>query len=241
VAKIILRLLCIASGSGTDFKSIAKAYRERQLVNDFFEVQVVGLVSTVAGAYCLERAKIHKIPEYTVDRQSHDKLISFKNEMFRFFQDINPDFIFLVGCKHLVPVYKEWPTFNIHPADKEKHGGHKMFGLDPHIHVLKEIMDKIQRKKADYHDRFFTYPTIHEVDLSAVVDIKKEYDGGAEILRGQVEIPNEIIFDCCRNNLAIEKAAEVLQQHVLPFEWQMLPTGVMWAARKILLSRGVKL
>jgi folate-dependent phosphoribosylglycinamide formyltransferase PurN len=200
----------------------------------------------VAGAFCLKRAETYKIMDYTIDRESFkqlcetptNSLICFKEKMLEKFKQVGPDFIFTVGCKHFVPVVKQFPVFNIHPADKEKHGGFEMMGLKPHIHVLEEIIDQIKRKKADIGDRFFTYPTIHEIPLSATEDVSKKYDGGAEILRGQVEIPTQIINKCFKKIITIEEAAEALQQHVLPFEWQMLPTGVMMAAQKIFLNRG---
>jgi folate-dependent phosphoribosylglycinamide formyltransferase PurN len=237
--RIILNLLCVASGGGTDFESIAKAYVRKQLINDFFEVKVVGLISTVVGAGCLGKAPVYGVSSTVVNRGDFEKLKDFKFEMAKWYHRINPDFIFLVGCKHFVPVHEVYPTFNIHPADKEKHGGFEMVGLVPHIHVLEEIIDRLKRKKACLSDRFFTYPTIHEVPFSDVNDTEKEYDGGAEILRGQVEIPPKIIKDCYAKTITIEEAAEKLQQHVLPFEWQMLPTGVMMAARKILLDKGL--
>jgi len=121
------------------------------------------------------------------------------------------------------------PEVNIHPADPHKHGGDGMYGLEVHRRVIMEIVDKIKRGKNAVGDKFYSCPTVHEVEM--------EYDSGHALLTGDIEIPEKIIHDVVEENISSHDAAKQLQQVVLLNEWLMLPTAVRMAARKILSER----
>jgi len=94
-----------------------------------------------------------------------------------------------------------------------------------------EIIDKIERGKARVDDVFYTCPTVHD----AVYD----YDSGEILLQARVAIPKSIIKNSLGYNSeeVLTRQAEVLQKHVLPYEWLMLPAAVELAAKKIIDDR----
>lgn len=221
-----LRLVCIASGSGTDFESIAAAWKAGGMP----EISEVVLISTKEGAGCLEKAAALGIKSRVVTPMADDK------EKFLLDDDLVKAYIalggahltFLVGCIVKVP-YTGHPLCNIHPADPHEHGGKGMYGLEVHIHVLRQIIDQIKRGWKKAQDRFFTYPTIHEA--------APEFDQGQILLQAHVEIPGHIISELMQGTLTVEEAAKALQAQVLPYEWMMLPCAVRLAARKILEAK----
>lgn len=223
-----INLALIASGSGTDAESIMQAWKSGCIP----EVNSVLLISTNTKAGCLDKADKFGISTETVDysesthgqKTKKEKDITFGKKITLTLKRNKINLVFLVGCINMIPTIKGIVMYNIHPADPKKHGGYMMYDLDVHIHVLERIHDKISRgwKKSD--GRFFTYPTIHE--------ISPEYDQGQILLQGYVEIPQLIIAQF--NKTPIYKLAKKLQEHVIPYEWLMLPVAVRMAAKKIL-------
>jgi len=229
-------LACIASGSGTDFESIAKAW----LAGWIPEVSSIVLIATAEKNKdgeelgCITKAKKQSIP-YKVVVPVNKELP--REELGAALEALGGvDLIFLVGCIFKIPntITVEVmdcciPTYNIHPADPKEHGGQGMYGLEVHMHVLTAINDKYERGMASLNDRFFTTPTVHEV-----VD---DYDQGKELMRVQVEIPHEIVRAFVTGVFeeeGFEDIAEKLQKVVLPYEHQMLPLAVRIAAKRII-------
>jgi len=213
-----VRLACIASGSGTDFESIAKAWKDGWIP----EVSEVVLISTKKGAGCLDKAARLGI-ESTVCLPINKALDKVDlHEALGFLGGV--DLVFLVGCVFIVPIVV--PTYNIHPAHTRKHGGKTMHGLKVHKHVLAEIMDEIERGWKKVEDEFFTDVIVHDADAP--------YDQGIKLLTAKVQIPPNIIGRLMKKTLSPKRAARMLQRHVLPYEHLLLPTAVRMAARKIL-------
>ncbi len=210
----------IASGSGTGANAIMEAYSKDFIAN----ISLKKLISTKHGVACLEKAKNFGIETSVIDRKdlgAHD----FNHALLKEVRALDCKLIFLVGCVvHVTPIAGV-NIYNIHPADIDNFGGNKMYGLEPHKKVLLNVLDLISRGKRSYDDRFFTYPTIHEVN--------REYDSGERLLVASVEIPKSIIKDLFFKNIKIEEAARFLQEEVLPYEWMILPTAVKMAATKI--------
>jgi len=224
-----VRLACIASGSGTDFESIAKAWKDGWIP----EVEEIVLISTKEGVGCLEKADKLGIKTHVIVPVNKElPLVSPENDATEILKRI--DLIFLVGCIVRIPILliRRYPMtrhlsiYNIHPADPHEHGGQDMYGLAVHEHVLNQILDQIKRGMKTDSDRFYTYPTVHEVT--------PEYDKGNPLLRGCVEISSDIITELVHGGgMNLEDLSERLQKHVLPYEWQILPTAVRMAAKKI--------
>ncbi len=222
-----VRLVLIASGSGTDAVSIMKAWREGFLP----EVKIVGLISTKEDAGCIDKANCFGVYSETIPRCGKFKTqLQFDNDMyFALRKQLEAKLIFLVGCIHKIPYMPGVAMYNIHPADSIKHGGQGMYGLNVHKHVLVRILDEINRGFKKEHDRFYTYPTVHETS--------EKYDQGGMLMQVAVEIPTAIILELKSSAISLDEAAEELQQHVLPYEWLILPTAVRLAAKKIMDER----
>lgn len=144
------------------------------------------------------------------------------------------------------------PTYNIHPAKKKKHGGRHYYGVHVHKSVLEEICTDIWREAVRMNDSHYTVVTVHEVN--------KKLDDGHNLLEVEVEIPSEIVADYYqlfvrrkkaldyleKNGGTVDKAIELsamlkemtalakkMQDHVLKFEWSILPKAVEIAAMKL--------
>ncbi|MFC1598648.1 hypothetical protein ACFL2U_01380 [Patescibacteria group bacterium] len=222
-----VRLACIASGNGSDFESIAKAW----LAGWLPEVKSLVLIATsekdkdgdILG--CIQKAKERSILYKVVEPENTVLMPAALEDAFS--ELGGADLVFLVGCLVTVPQVR--PMYNIHPADPQEHGGKGMYGLAVHMHVLDAINDQYQRGMVSLNNRIFTTPTVHEVT--------DEYDKGKELVRVQVEIPYEILKAFLTGNFEVgnfEVLAEKLQKIVLPYEWLMLPAAVRMAAKKIL-------
>ncbi len=222
-----VNLMLIASGSGTDANAIMSAWKQGGIP----EVGNIVLVSTHAGAACLEKATNYGVKSITL---VPPKLpLKSKKDKNRYCEDLKgvidenmTHFIFLVGCVVVLPLVPRISMFNIHPADPELHGGDGMYGLRVHEHVLAMAMDEIKRgKKHIFDDPIYTYPTIHEVTAIP--------DDGDPLLQGSVEIPRTLLMELWHGHCSLKEAAKKLQAVVLPYEWMMLPTAVRMAAAQI--------
>lgn len=219
-----LTLMLVASGSGTDANAIMRAWRAGCIP----EVGKIYLVSTKVGAGCLDMAKKSRVKSFTIPWKKfaiprmNDE--DFNRELQLKCLELDVDLVFLVGCTHWVKPNALHKTFNIHPAHPGKHGGKNMHGLAVHEHVLSEIKDLLWRGKAEVGNKFHTFPTVHVVD--------EAYDHGEPLLVASVPIPSKIIEKLVQGE-PVKELASVLQQHVLPFEWAMLPGAVRLAAKMV--------
>ena len=223
-----VNVMLVASGSGTDAKAIMTAQFNDCLSNACVTV----LVSTKSGASCIEKARTLDVDHVTVDRKECGSDEIFNAHLRSVVEKYDIDLIFLVGCIVRIDpdIFPNIPIYNIHPADTEKYGGDGMYGLKVHEYVLHDVLDQIERgKKSLKLNRFFTYPTVHEVVY--------KYDSGMPLLTGMVEIPETIIAALLRFDLEIRDGAKELQKIVLPYEWLMLPAAVEMAALRILEKR----
>lgn len=226
--KTKVNLMLIASGSGTDAFSIMNAWKQGWIP----EIDQIVLVSTHAGAGCLEKATSCGVESVTlvppsIPLRSQDDRNLYHNELLRVVGKYDVQIVFLVGCVLVIPLIGGVSMYNIHPADIYLHGGDGMYSLRPHEHVLSAALDEIRRgKKVLGQDRFFTYPTVHELDVIP--------DAGLPLLRGSVEIPDYLLTGIQNDTYSLKEAAKKLQQIVLPYEWMILPTAVRMAVARIL-------
>lgn len=222
-----LNLALIASGSGTDANSIMEAWEGGGIP----EINPPSLISTKKGAGCLEKAERRALHGQVLDYKECGDLGRFNLRFDRIVKAAHTDLIFLVGCIIKIYPIEGIEIYNIHPADPARHGGDKMYGLAVHQHVLEETKDLIYRGKKKLEDKFYTYPTVHEVN--------SDFDGGDLLLRQAVLIPSSIVGDYCAGLKDPKEVAKDLQEVVLPYEWLMLPAAVRMAARRILEKRNV--
>ena len=213
-----VNLVLIASGGGTDAFSIMDAYRKGLIPG----IVIVGLISTMEGAGCLEKAKRLNISGTVISRRTKGTNDEFNRLLAEELKKLECQLVFLVGCiANILPVYGI-KMYNIHPADIEKFGGKGMYGLAVHKAVLKDV---VAHSRVNYDD-FYTYPTVHEAIL--------EYDSGEPLMRVAVRIPRSLLLDFFRGKTSLEESAELLQKHVLRYEWRILPKAVEIAAQQII-------
>lgn len=225
-----VNLILIASGGGTDAFAIMDPWEKGWIP----EIGNIVLISTHANAGCLEKATSCGVeavtlvpPSIPLDLKDYQR---YGQKLWGVVAKYQAELILLVGCRVVLPLIPGIPMYNIHPADTNLHGGNGMHSLKPHTHVLEAILDQIKRgKKRLDRDRFFTYPTVHEV--TAVPD------DGPPLLQGSVEIPKELLQEVLEGKCSLHDAAQHLQKLVLPYEWLMLPTSVRRAAAMILNKR----
>lgn len=219
-------LLLIASGSGTDARAIMQAWKMGAIP----EVGRIILVSTRVGAGCLSEAMACGAEGITIVPASIPLTLfgraELEQQLFGVCQQYDIGLIFLVGCIVVLPVMPGIPMFNIHPACPILHGGQGMHGLKVHKHVLSSFLDEIKRGKKQLRiDRFFTYPTVHEVT--------EKPDDGEFLLRGIVEVPSSLLGQVQSGEASLDATAEQLRDIVLPNEWLMLPAAVRMAVNRM--------
>lgn len=101
-----MKIVVLASGSGTNFENLAK------------HVKIDALICNKPTANCINIAKAYNIQSFII--QDNDAL---RNKL----KDINPDLICLAGYMRLIPSdivdYFENKIINIHPSLLPKHPG----------------------------------------------------------------------------------------------------------------------
>ncbi len=114
----ILKIGAIASGSGSNFEAIVES-TEKGILKDKAQIEV--LICNKAGAYCMERAKNHKIPVVLIESDKHKGTREeFDAKIIDVLKKYKVDLVVLVGYMRLVSkLFIE--TFkgnimNIHPA-----------------------------------------------------------------------------------------------------------------------------
>ncbi|MFZ2310307.1 MAG: formyltransferase family protein [Patescibacteria group bacterium] len=212
----------IASGSGTDANAIMQAYSSGYIPN----VDIKALISTKDDAGCIDKAIANNISFTTISRRDARSNERFNGMLAEYLSALHCELVFLVGCVVKIFPISGVDIYNIHPADPQNFGGNGMYGLKVHERVLIHVEDLIARGKKTIDDDFFTYPTVHEADFN--------YDSGQSLINASVKIPKAIIVQRINKEIELTEAAELLQKHVLPYEWMILPTAVTMAAQKIL-------
>lgn len=114
-----VKIGAIASGSGSNFKAILEAC-ESGILKKKASVEV--LICNKPGAYCMERAKNHKIPYFLVESNKYLDIPreDFDQLMINVLKEHDCELVLLVGYMRLVS-QKFIDTFdgkvmNIHPA-----------------------------------------------------------------------------------------------------------------------------
>jgi folate-dependent phosphoribosylglycinamide formyltransferase PurN len=239
-----LNVAFVASGGGTTFERGAKACLDG-------EVQCVHpklLICTEEGAQCKERAERLGVICKVVDFKKCGDDYGFNWAVSEYLKDFGIDFVITAGCKRRIIMKENLShirVYNTHPADPKKHGGWHMHGVEVHRHVILEIIDQLWRSMIKTGDAISTVVTFHEM-------LDREYDQGPPLLQISVPIPwriiRKIIGGLMIGQIAtiirdggyqekIESAAKELQQHVLEFEYRMLPAAINLAAHIVRLDR----
>ncbi|MCI8399406.1 MAG: phosphoribosylglycinamide formyltransferase [Oscillibacter sp.] len=148
------RIAVLVSGGGTNLEALFKAQEAGKIPHG----EIVVVLSSVAGAYALERARNHGVPGFAVPRKGStqeafeagltDKLCAYQADMIvlaGFLSILSEDFV------------KRWPDriLNVHPSLIPAFCGKGYYGLKVHevalargvkvtgatVHLVNEIPD----------------------------------------------------------------------------------------------------
>lgn len=125
------RIAILLSGRGSNFEAIADAVDSGRIPR----AEIVAVVSDVAGARGLERARERGLPAFLAERGSFSSRSAHEAEILRILDETRPDLLCLAGYMRILsPAFiARWRgrILNIHPSLLPKHRG-----LDPQRRAL---------------------------------------------------------------------------------------------------------
>lgn len=109
------KIAVFASGSGSNFQSIADSIKEGSL-----QAEIVLLVCDQPSAYVIERAKKENIPSFVFSAKAYESKVAFEKEILSLLQERQAEFIILAGYMRLIgetllAAYSH-KIINIHPS-----------------------------------------------------------------------------------------------------------------------------
>lgn len=109
------KIAVFASGSGSNFQSIADSIKEGSL-----QAEIVLLVCDQPSAYVIERAKKENIPTFVFSAKTYESKTAFEKEILNQLQKSQAEFIILAGYMRLIgetllAAYSH-RIVNIHPS-----------------------------------------------------------------------------------------------------------------------------
>lgn len=159
-----LRLVVLLSGSGTTLENIFEHIAAEKL-----DAEVVGVISSRANVFGLERARRRNIPADLVERKTFASSGDFNSALWPEIRKYTPDLVVLAGFMSLIEVPGDFTgrIINVHPALIPAFCGKGMYGHHVHEAVLA-------------YGAKISGATVHFVD--------NEYDHGPIILQGAVPV-----------------------------------------------------
>jgi len=123
-----LRLVCLVSGGGTTLQNLLDRTADGSL-----PARVVGVVSSRADAFGVERAKRAGVPAVVAARGD-----GFADRVWEAVRNFTPDLVCFAGWLHLLPIPPDFRhrVLNIHPSLLPAFGGRGMYGRHVHEAVL---------------------------------------------------------------------------------------------------------
>jgi len=126
-----MRVVCLISGGGTNLQALID-WQTKGLLGD---AMIVGVISNVASAYGLERAKRASIPTSVLSHHDYADRLLFDQALQSLIDGYDPDLVVLAGFMRILTA--EFVThyhrrlINIHPSLLPKYKG-----LDTHQRAL---------------------------------------------------------------------------------------------------------
>jgi phosphoribosylglycinamide formyltransferase-1 len=155
------RLAVLLSGSGSTLQNLLDRCADGRLT-----ASIVGVVSSRADAFGLERARRASVPGVVVTPTPKD---TFGERAFTVIRGWQPDLVILAGWMHLLPLPDDFRgrVLNVHPSLLPAFGGKGMYGR----HVYEAVLE---------YGAKVSGCTVHFVD-----DV---YDNGPVILQRPVSV-----------------------------------------------------
>ena len=190
----MLRLaVCVSGGGGTNLQAILDAIDSGKIR----DAKVEAVISNNAGAYALERARLHGVEAVCLSPKSFETRALYNEALTEKLKALNPDLIVLAGFLVAIPasLIEAFPNriINIHPSLIPSFCGVGFYGLHVHEGVLARGVK-------------VTGATVHFVDSGM--------DTGPILLQKAVEVRQG-------------DTPEILQKRVMEeAEWQILPEAI---------------
>lgn len=129
-----LRLAVLLSGGGRTLQNL-----QDRIVAGTLPAEIVGVVSSRADAFGVERARRLGLPAHVVSRKAHPDVDSFSRAVWATVDPWRPDLVLLAGflCMVRVPPAYAGRVLNIHPALLPAFGGKGFYGDRVHRAVLR--------------------------------------------------------------------------------------------------------
>ena len=189
----MLRLAVCVSGGGTNLQAILDAIDSGKIR----DAKVEAVISNNAGAYALERARLHGVEAVCLSPKSFETRALYNEALTEKLKALNPDLIVLAGFLVAIPasLIEAFPNriINIHPSLIPSFCGVGFYELHVHEGVLARGVK-------------VTGATVHFVDSGM--------DTGPILLQKAVEVRQG-------------DTPEILQKRVMEeAEWQILPEAI---------------
>lgn len=189
----MLRLAVCVSGGGTNLQAILDAIDSGKIR----DAKVEAVISNNAGAYALERARLHGVEAVCLSPKSFETRALYNEALTEKLKALNPDLIVLAGFLVAIPasLIEAFPNriINIHPSLIPSFCGVGFYGLHVHEGVLARGVK-------------VTGATVHFVDSGM--------DTGPILLQKAVEVRQG-------------DTPKILQKRVMEeAEWQILPEAI---------------
>ncbi|MDX9914028.1 MAG: hypothetical protein RBS77_05625 [Candidatus Moranbacteria bacterium] len=217
----------IASGGGTTAEVYMLGVKEGWIPG----LQMRLLISTVKGAGCIKKARACDEICVVVNRKSFSSQDAFNDEIAAILNLYGVELAFLAGCDQFIRACPGIYISNNHPAPKETDGGKGMHDKMVHEHVLARIRDEISRYPHRINEVHRTCIDHHEAiprDPS-----KKGMDIGDPLTTVWVDIPPYIIYDFMKDRISLHEAAELLQKHVMRYEYASIISNAIMDGMRV--------
>jgi phosphoribosylglycinamide formyltransferase-1 len=110
------RLAILLSGRGSNFEAIADAVREGTIP----DAEIVAVISDVAQARGLERARERSLPAFTVERSMGESRLAHEERILEILDRVRPDLVCLAGYRRILSAgfvgRYAGRILNIHPS-----------------------------------------------------------------------------------------------------------------------------
>ncbi|MBQ6849419.1 MAG: phosphoribosylglycinamide formyltransferase [Oscillospiraceae bacterium] len=189
----MLKVAVLVSGGGTNLQAILDAVDSGKITN----AKVEKVISNVAGAYALERAKNHGVQGVTLRRKDFENKRAWEQALINEIEDCGAQLIVLAGFMAILSEnftkHFENKIINVHPSLIPSFCGEGMYGLHVHEAALAKGV---------------------KVSGATVHFVNEEVDGGKIIAQKAVEV------------LAGD-TPETLQKRIMQqAEWIILPQAI---------------
>jgi len=197
----LIKIAVLVSGGGTNLQALIDAWKENRFKNETNSktspAQISLVVSSIAGAFAVERAKKAGIKTIVIERKNYAHACDFDVSLVSVLKDHDINLIVLAGFLCIlgeqVLTLFENRIINVHPSLIPSFCGKGFYGLNVHKAVLEKGVK-------------VTGATVHLVN--------SEIDGGKILLQKAIDVlPGD--------------TPESLQQRVMrECEWVLLPKAV---------------